>query len=310
LLASKVPTYVAVQLSVLTYNTWLGPAFVARDAEHRAHRIPSVIAQTGAHVVALQEVWLPKYREALIAAFARHGYPHAASAQGTQGRIRGVYGNGLLIVSRLRIARQRLYEYRRYTSFDEFFVRKAALSVSIDMGEHGQLAVTNTHLGAVNFNKKTNAFVPLHRLRQLAQIDELCTFLDGASEPHVVLGDFNTHFCKWDATRSAFDEQIPDTHYRYLCSKLNLADAIVRDQNTHACNTFVRRNPYVAGNRFALGPDECNDYILFRGGHHVRCQKATLALTEPDGSSGKPLSDHYGVLATFQVGHPGNAPSG
>jgi endonuclease/exonuclease/phosphatase family metal-dependent hydrolase len=299
-----------VQLSVLTYNAWLGPAFVARDAEYRANRIPFVIAQTGAHVVALQEVWLPKYREALIAAFARHGYPHVASAQGTQGRIRGVYVNGLLTVSRLRISRQRLYEYRDYTSCDEFFVRKAALSVAIEMGEHGLLAITNTHLGAVDFSKRTNAFVPLHRRRQLAQIDELCTFLDGSSEPIVVLGDFNTHFCEWNARRSAFDVQIPDQHYRYLCNKLNLADAIVRDQNTHACNTFVRRNPYVAGNRFAHGPDECNDYILFRGGPSFNCQKATLVLTEPDSSSGKPLSDHYGVLATFQVGRQGTTHPG
>jgi endonuclease/exonuclease/phosphatase family metal-dependent hydrolase len=66
-------------LRILTYNVWLAPSLIARDVARRAARLPLAIARTGADIVALQEVWLGRHRDALVRDLNHAGYPHSST---------------------------------------------------------------------------------------------------------------------------------------------------------------------------------------------------------------------------------------
>lgn len=287
-------------LRILTYNAWLAPAVIARNVAHRAARLPLAIARTGADIVALQEVWMGKHRDALVRDLARAGYPYAIFEPGTGGLLRGVFGNGLLVASRFPVKRRALREYAGYTYHDEYFVRKAALAVTIDVPEFGNVDLVDTHLGAVRFDVKRSSFIERDDDAQLAQIEELADFsLDFASTGRlIVAGDLNTHFEPWDAVARCHRPGMRSRNYERLCTRLALRDAFPRSAERSL--TIDRENPYVAASSFAKGPSQCVDYVLFSA-NDMRSRGAVVALTDDDGELGRPLSDHYGVLATLEV---------
>jgi endonuclease/exonuclease/phosphatase family metal-dependent hydrolase len=89
-------------------------------------------------------------------------------------------------------------------------------------------------------------------------------------------------------------------NYDRLCARLSLSDAFPRDVESSASFTVHRENPYVAASSFAKGPSECLDYVLLSA--NMRSRGAMVVLKEPDGDLGRPLSDHYGVLASLELG--------
>jgi endonuclease/exonuclease/phosphatase family metal-dependent hydrolase len=288
-------------LRILTYNAWLAPSLIARDVSRRAARLPLAIARTGADIVALQEVWLSEHRDALVRDLGHAGYPHVVFEKGTGGLVRGVFGNGLLVASRFPVKRRALSEYSGYTYHEEYFVRKAALAVTIEVQGVGDIDLIDTHLGAVRFDVKRSSFVQRDCDEQLAQIDELADFtLKFASAGRlIVAGDLNTHFEPWDAVARRHRPALRSRNYQRLCTRLGLGDAFPRDAESSRSLTVHRENPYVAASSFAKGPNECVDYVLFSA--NMRSRGAVVALTEHDGDLGRPLSDHYGVLATLEV---------
>lgn len=288
-------------LRILTYNAWLGPSLIARDVAPRAARLPRAIAETGADVVALQEVWLGRHRDLLVRELGRAGYAHVVFVAGTGGLVRGVFGNGLLVASRFPVKRHALREYSRYTYHEEFFVRKAALAVTVDVPDVGDVDVVDTHLGAVRFDAKRSSFVERDYDEHLAQVDELADFAleFGSARRLVIAGDLNMHFEPWDAAARCHRPAIRSRNYERLCTRLDLTDAFTRDGEGAACHTVHHENPYVASSSFGKGPSECVDYVLFSA-KDMRSRGAVVAMKEHDGDLGRPLSDHYAVLATLE----------
>jgi len=289
-------------LRILTYNAWLAPSVIARDVARRAERLPLAIARTGADIVALREVWLGKLRDDLVRDLVAAGYPHMVFEQGSGGLVRGVFGNGLLVASRFPVKRRALREYSGYTYHEKYFVRKAALAVTIEVPGVGDVDLVNTHLGAVRFDVRRSSFVERDCAEQLAQIDELADFAAefALAGKLVVAGDFNLHFEHWDAAARRHQPAMRSRNYDRLCTRLGLSDAFRRDAESSRFFTVDRENPYVAASRLAKGPSECVDYVLFSA-NGMSSRGAVVALKEHDGDLGRPLSDHYGVLATLEV---------
>lgn len=152
----------------------------------------------------------------------------------------------------------------------------------------------------MRFDVKRSCFVQRDCDEQLAQIDELADFaLRFTSTGRlIVAGDLNTHFEPWDAAARCHRSAMRSRNYERLCMRLGLGDSFPRDAGSSRSLTVHRENPYVAQSSFAKGPSECVDYVLFSA-NDLRSLGAVVALTEHDGDLGRPLSDHYGVLATL-----------
>src|SRR5687767_2701239 len=70
---------------VLTFNTWMLEILGkdrTQNMEERLTLMPKAIADTGADIVFLQEVWTEKARKGLINGLARHGYINKAHKNG------------------------------------------------------------------------------------------------------------------------------------------------------------------------------------------------------------------------------------
>jgi endonuclease/exonuclease/phosphatase family metal-dependent hydrolase len=273
-----------MNLKVLSYNAWQTPAVITADLHLRARHLPEALAQANADVIALQEMWNPELRNRLIRQMQPHGYAHAAFVEGRRGWVRGYFGNGLLILSRYPLVGEpELQEFSGYTYFEEFFVRKGALRVTLQLPTGEQVDVVNTHLGAVRFDGRRAARMHADDQAHLAQVRELAAFIKTGTRPTLIAADFNAHF--------------ETENYAWWCRELGLSEATATVRSAGGpIYTFDRRNPYIAQSRFGQVPSEFVDYVWTRG-PGWQAQKAELALHANHPQTGKPLSDHYGVVA-------------
>jgi endonuclease/exonuclease/phosphatase family metal-dependent hydrolase len=247
--------------------------------------------------------------------------------------LRGAFGNGLLIVSRLPLKgdglraedaawagrrgweaaaphrEPRLYNFNDYTRADEFAVSKGGLHAEICVSGLGWVDFYTAHFGAVSFDPESGDYVASQRASQLDQARELASWISRSRvNPLMILAvDTNADPLRWDPARAAYVTELSPV-YRLLTGpgpdELGLTDTFAAANALtperlarERVSTFERRNPYVSAGAFSSIPDELIDFVLVSGGQERLVPvRSVLFLTAP-----RQLSDHSGVLTTFRV---------
>ena len=271
-----------MQVKVLSFNTW-GVPFFSRDRGARMRAIGRALMQIDADVVGLQEVFYAKDRRLLVESATQAGliYSHYFHS--------GVMGSGLLTLSRFPIAEAGFLRFKlngRPQDFVrvDYYAGKGVGRVRL-MTPGGALDVYNVHLIAPYLELGPDRFIA-HRV---AQAIEVGRYIAKESEdvPAVLVGDLNC---------------IPDdATYRTLLAAGGLSDAGGDADPLVAALEVAERNGYAT-----IHPPDHYDYVLARSGpaHRLTTQCTRFVLggapdPNPDGLLG--YSDHYGVLAEFQL---------
>ncbi len=302
---------------VLSFNTWLlKTPFGFSIAEHvdaRAQLIPSAIATLNPDIISLQEVWSTEHRDQLIRDFQKLGYPYAAFRADTNTLlnpleiVRAKFGNGLLIISKYEIHSEVLQlRFQTHTRADERAVIKGAILARILVPGLGWMDFFNSHLGAVTFDKHSHEYYPKHIRNRFAQAQELSHFLLTHKKNDFCIGalDLDGHYHVYE--KGNYTGKLSDDYHLFTSQEKGM-DFIDVHRHVHGIDntphwTFDKKNPYVSGGYFSHAPNEVIDYIFVNRNQKIIPVHSEIVFQEPQGRE-KPhmLSDHYGVLATFEI---------
>ncbi len=156
-------------LDILTFNTWGLPSPIAQDRRGRFPLISRFVAESGADVAGLQEVW--------------RGALGLLSLDHLRVPDRGI-DTGLVLVTPHPVEGLAVHAYAAERGFDAM-KSKGVLQARVDMPKAGLVEVFVTHLQAGGGDK--NARV------RAAQARELLERVETVDVPVIVLGDFNLH---------------------------------------------------------------------------------------------------------------------
>jgi len=283
-------------VKLLTWNIWDIPT--ARAREQRLPRIAAALGRfaadpDGPDVVLLQEVWSARRRPLL-----RPLYPHVAEAEaywrnpmnwiaGPVEWARGRYltiDSGLMTLSKHPVREVRRYRYRAGRSP----AKRSALAALIESPDLGPVWVVNTHLCAA-YPSTTNTPT---RAAHLKELGEFVATLQGA--PLIVGGDFNVAppstgpLPAWSHDPSLWPGGV-------AAALPGFAEAPeAADHLTFTATHNPWADPREGDNKL--------DYIF--AGPGLAASDGRVAMTDrhPLGwGRPKPLSDHFGVMATV---HP------
>jgi endonuclease/exonuclease/phosphatase family metal-dependent hydrolase len=265
-----------MNISVLSMNTWLlkVPIVGGKDSRFREQSLIGEFADLGADFLILQEVWHPTAQKRIYASLKNHGYCDAAF-------IGGHLSNGLMIVSKHPFTSvPKFLPHPSRAKGLEWFLRKGTLCVSAEVKGLGVIQLVDIHLSAAQ-----DASIR-HR--------ELESVLDWIEQSDVALtimaGDFNFHYkSKKDASKNwTFDGS-----YKKIVEDSTFQDLyrIANGSENPKEITFSNSNKYVP----ASEDNHVLDYIFVRAKAKVTNIHARIMFDDP------PLSDHYGVYATFDL---------
>ncbi|MEE9608129.1 MAG: endonuclease/exonuclease/phosphatase family protein [Myxococcota bacterium] len=272
-----------MRLRILTLNVWGLPWPFGRHLGQRIEAIAATLPRLGADVLALQEVWTRRSRNALLEAGHAAGFRHDWHNDVALG------GSGLLVLSRLPIADVRFQAYvvrgPPHSLGGDYYGGKGFAEVGLETAV-GRIALVDTHLQALYDDRAELA--PF----QAAQVVQLAARLAEIDDPVVVAGDFNV------------DEG--NREYRILRGLTGLRDVAAELDRRQP--TARAANPYHRGRR---EPDQRIDYVFARDGAARRVRPVTLRRVYDESLQieGRSLaySDHAGVLAELEiVAAPGN----
>lgn len=265
-----------MQLSVLTWNIWDTPYIGSRDNSERVKRLGEVLYVMRPDIALVQESFTPKRRRVLLEVLERYNTRYQ--------RPKNVYDEkklfglipffdatgGLITLSKYPIRSSVFYPFETHgKSWDERLCEKGYTQTFVNTPK-GQALVVNTHLS----NRPQD-----NRIR-LAQLDQLLEDLEGIDFPVILGGDFNmTQFSDGEQTEE-FD----------MIEEAGFTDSLVGGERDF--ETFSPRNKY---NRY---PERGRiDYVFFRPAQKGRIKpKASMMI-----GVAKPLSDHYGYMATLEM---------
>lgn len=311
-------------LKVLTYNVWMVDfpfELVSHDIEARAAAIPAELAKTEADIIALQEVWPDKKKKSLAEDFKKNGYPYSFYEDlPASWLLRGLFGNGLLIVSKYPLENrpelnQRVLGFTDFTRPDEYFARKGVLHVRANIPEWGVINLYDTHYGAESFVAEEKKFNIKHESARINQAHQVFEFIKNTKDdfPVLLMGDLNSYF-KILSDGKFTDQYVPD-YVRLTCSPVS-DDCLELNDSFHTVNTYnvmvpsvdPELNPYVGTSIAYKGnhpPPRMIDYIFVTKSEKIKAVESKVVLKDkiliPGRKEALPLSDHFGVLTTFQL---------
>lgn len=304
-------------MSVLTFNTWLLKAAkinLTKNYRQRLKNLPKYLANTGAGVINLQEVWSDSDKREICVKLKELNYQ---TCQFTTSLI-GI-GDGLMTISKFPMVKfDKSLPFSASTTTLESFSSKRAIKTTLSVPGIGDVDIYNTHLGAVDLNSEIDKFYPGQVEKQLVQLVEFTTWLKATqtSEKFIVAGDFNFHYQEY-AGKGVYGPEV-SKHYKYLinnsCKRGDLKDSFMATNSIStsepACETtYDHENPYVYTGRYKNLPSSTVDYILSCEFGPLKPVSSNIVLNQPldlkdveDLSFKKRpqrLSDHYGVLTTY-----------
>lgn len=312
-------------LIILSYNVWMLDApfqLGALDVKARAAAMPQALSATGADVIAMQEVWSPKHKILFTEEFKKLGYNYSFYENGpSRFWLRGFFGNGLLIVSKVPLIKpesksERVMSFSHYTRLDEYFAGKGALRVDLQIDTANTISFYNTHLGAVSFNPLTRDYNSRHESARQQQAKELFSFIKSTHQqnPIILVGDFNAHykiFSEDQLSHSYRPDHLSLTTHPYSQDALALVDSFhshngeLTGQYSHG----AEKNPYVNHApvyRFRV-PQRTLDYIYVSKNEKLEIAHSEILMTEnvliPGRSQELPLSDHFAILTRINLRH-------
>ncbi|RGB31621.1 Endonuclease/exonuclease/phosphatase [Rhizophagus diaphanus] len=307
-------------LTVLTLNCW-GLKYISKKVDQRMEAIADNLAHSDYEIVCLQEVWVYKNFEG-IKSKAKKRFPYARFYNS------GVFGTGLVILSRYPIVDVSFYPYRlngmpiKFTHGD-WYVSKGVASAVVDHPVAGLIEVFNTHTHAGYGSKKNDAYLG-HRVSQGWEISNLLKSSASRGRNVIAMGDFNsdpetlvhklitTHGQMTDAWQS----QHPSTPASISTTSINHNTSTTFDPNNaiiqkgytsnSPLNTWSKRSVKQAvRDRYA---GQRIDFVFYRKTSRFWCSGSRVVFTEKIPEFGVSYSDHFGVEATFTlVGRDKNA---
>lgn len=233
-------------------------------------------------VIAFQEVWSDAIWRYLT---EQLDYPFFVYRPNS-GWIRGQMGNGLLVVSRLPLARERVRRFDTCSRAQEYFTSKGALLVDV-LTPQGPITLVNTHLGS-------GCTATMHR-RRLAQLEELLRWVAVIPPEHPVIlaGDLNL-------TPDSTPYQLLQEWIR-ACYDAESGDTFLQANPGRPGYTNFPRRSRNGGAPGLRQPGWRIDYIfLLRSPENtvqVQALQSDVVLDVPE----SPLSDHCGVLTRMEV---------
>ncbi len=283
----------ATPFSVMSFNVWglrVAGLSLAENLDERLRAMVCPIRNLDPDIIAFQEVWSDAIWRYLT---EQLDYPFFVYRP-NPGWIRGRMGNGLLVVSRFPLARERVRRFDTCSRAQEYFTSKGALLVDV-LTPQGPLTLVNTHLGS--------GFTATMHQRRLAQLEELLRWVADLPREHPVIlaGDLNltpdsmAYQVLQEWIRVGYDATSGDTFQQANPGRPGYTNFPWRSRNGGA----PRLRP----------PGWRIDYIfLLRSAQNtvqVQIQESDVVLDVPE----SPLSDHCGVLTRMEV-IPARVPAG
>ena len=276
-----------MRLRIATLNVWALPWGLAPYVEQRIQAIGERLAPLEADVVAFQEVWTRRALDLLVATGRRSGLEHVWYHRA------GPTGSGLLVLSRLRIAKARFETYRvrgraERVWHGDHLAGKGFGELVLETPA-GPLAFVDTHLHAQYAPDAADDY----RWHRMAQLVQLAAGVAEQRGPLVAAGDFNLR------------EDQP--HHGVLTGLAGLRDAAAELGRREP--TLLTSNPFQRSRR-----DARIDYFFVRdGAHHaLRVQSSARIFDEPLRIEGRnaAYSDHAGLLVDLALApRAGGAPA-
>jgi endonuclease/exonuclease/phosphatase family metal-dependent hydrolase len=300
-------------LKVLSFNVWAVegwlPKFIlnpSKDLEQRFQLMPAAIAETGADVVILQELWRTDRADRLRNELMKHGYVYSAMKTPSVMWNFGIT-NGLLIVSRFPLDPNiEAIVFNDSTRDDEslIFARKGVIKTRVSVDDQW-VDVYATHLGGFSTEMKDGKafnFVSSEQVSKAKQADQVANFIRQThTSPSMVLAaDLNTHPYvfhdgKYEAGTYAHEYSVLTCQTKLEgCVELKDSAAVVHPNEQASLYTYdSNHNVYVKRGHFSYEPPGRIDYIFSAGDLKVRDSEIVFKDTA--------ISDHYGVLATYEL---------
>jgi len=295
-------------MKVLTFNTWglrVAGIPIAKDVRERMKRIPFQILSYHPDIICLQEIWHHQDKKYFAEIFKKEGYNIFYGDKLNKWQylmpLRGLIGNGLLVASRFPIVNHRKITFKHFTAPEEYFAGKGALSISIAAPDLPMIEIINTHLGALHFKNQNNDFKQRHIYKNLQQVSQLLNKVSKAEqdEIQIMMGDFNFTEHEWDPIPSTYTDR--NSPALELVTKQHgwLDTFKVLNPNSGADGaTSAATNPY----RSTLKePWARLDYIFLKERQaNFRPKHSQVVLNQRLTQGPPALSDHYGVMTTFE----------
>ena len=304
----------ASSFKVVSFNTWLLEIFrmdIASDILERRDRIVDAINNLDADVVSFQEVWSNKHRDFLIEQLSEK-YPYCVFDDNTT-NIFKMFADGLITFSKYPINNYKdegctepsnTLRFSTRTSLDEAFINKGAIHFVIDHPALGPIDLYNSHLGALKFEVEDQDYNSEHKNSLQTQFTELVDFINNTSNslwPQILTIDLNRHFRLWLPDRG--ESHLLGNEYSQMIGRLQFVDTFMDANNynplqlTGVYSYDTQNNDYAREYMFGEAPPTLIDYIFYRG-DHLQPVESDLIFTEL--IDGYLLSDHYGVMTTFE----------
>jgi endonuclease/exonuclease/phosphatase family metal-dependent hydrolase len=269
----------------MSFNVWglhVGGLTLAEDIDGRLEAMVHPIRDLNPDIIAFQEVW----SDAIWRHLVKHlDYPFFAYRP-NRGWVRGHLGNGLLVLSRFPLARERVRRFSALTRTQEILASKGAMLVDL-VTPQGPVTLINTHLGS--------GFTARMAKRRVMQLQELFEWTADIprENPVILAGDLNLNpYSK---------------NYEFLCEWIEgRYDGVSGD-------TFRQANPATSGytyyrsrSRGRKGTDACGlaerlDYIFVLCSPESTVRIAVLESAVVLDVPKSPLSDHCGVLTRMAI---------
>jgi len=156
----------------------------ARHVDRRLAAAPDHLHDSGADILALQEVYASPHRRFLRKRLLQ-SYPYACVPK----KLRSVLGSGLMFLSRHRILSSEFFPWRG-APLENALSAKGCLYIAVDIPGHGPVGLLNLHLSVGGVLRLPNQ--PDANVRQLAEIDQVLTIANSLLPvPPILIGDFN-----------------------------------------------------------------------------------------------------------------------
>ncbi|KAF7347613.1 Endo/exonuclease/phosphatase domain-containing protein [Mycena venus] len=300
-------------IHVLTLNCW-GLKYVAKNRTERVHAIANELAKFDHDIIALQEIWVfADYEHVRDSVVKRLPYSKFFYS--------GALGSGLALLSRFPIIGTSVHPYSLNGSpidvgGGDWFVGKAAVSITVSHPVLGQVQVFNTHLYAKG-GEDGPEYNRAHRLVNAWEFSKLVRQAAELGRYVIAAGDFNS---------------IPSTlpmalirEYADLSDSWAVAHPIAPSTSSPSAMDAITQfgvtadsplNSYSAGK--PIGPyarkflGKRLDYILYRQPIRpftsledplpvLKCTECNVLLT--DKVPGRPFSfsDHFALEATLEI---------
>jgi endonuclease/exonuclease/phosphatase family metal-dependent hydrolase len=277
----------------MSFNVWglrVAGIPLAENLDERLRAMVRPIRDLDPDVIAFQEVWSDAIWRYLT---EQLDYPFFVYRP-NPGWIRGRMGNGLLVVSRFPLARERVRRFDTCSRAQEYFTSKGALLVDV-LTPQGPITLVNTHLGS-GFS------AAMHR-RRLAQLEELLRWVAVIPREHPVIlaGDLNI-------TPDSIPYQVLQEWIR-SCYDAASGDTFQQGNPGRSGYTNFPRQSRNGGPPDLRRPGWRIDYILLLrspdNSVQVQALRSDVVLDVPE----SPLSDHCAVLTRMEV-MPARVPAG